>query len=114
MTPNSNDSEQDVISPADMRTTLDKEIHDVMRAANLRIREFSKLTQAYTAGELSPAEATAAYITHMDKWGDVFPTISRATSKMSDEEIMAELDRTTQLHSSRVQAGKQSQQSHHK
>ena len=113
MTQSSHDPEADVISLADMRSTLDKEIHDVMRAANLRIREFSKLTQAYTAGELSPTEATAAYIAHMDKFGDVFPTISRATSKMSDEEIMAELDRTTQSHSSRVQAGK-SQQTHRK
>jgi hypothetical protein len=106
MFPTDNDKQEETISVRDMRSALDRETREVMKAAELRIREFSRFTQAYTAEEISPADATNAYMTHMDKWGDALPGVTRSINKLSDEEITADMNKAIQSHTSRVKTEK--------
>ena len=69
------DESSDFLSVKDMRETLEDEIHDVMKSAELRIREFSDFTAAYAAGELTPEQATDKYHRYMDKWGEALPGV---------------------------------------
>jgi len=104
-------SADDVISAKDMRAALDKEVRTVMKAAELRIREFTQFTQAYTAGEITPADATEKYMHHMDKWGDALPGVARAAQNLTDEEITADMERAMRPNSSHLQTHKRRQQS---
>jgi len=95
-------SADDVISVKDMRSALQKEIQIVMKAADLRIREMAKLTEAYVAGEISPSEATERYMHHLDKWGDPLPGVTRAAHILTDEQISADMERALDSHTSRI------------
>jgi hypothetical protein len=109
VTQDKNDTGEETLSVKDMRSVLKEETRAVMRAADLRIRELTQLTTAYATGELTPSEATEQYMHYMDKWGDALPGIVKNISKLTDEEIVAEMEKTFGRHTARVQATKQSQ-----
>jgi hypothetical protein len=99
-------SKEEVIS----LKTLDQEIRTVRRAAELRIRELTKLTEAYAAGEITPAEATEKYMHHLDKWGDALPGVTRAAQNLTDEEITADMERAMKPHLARIRRDRPRQQ----
>jgi len=104
-------SSEDFISVKDMRSAMDREVSTVMKAAELRIREFTKFTNAYAAGEITPTEASEKYMHYMDKWGDALPGVTAAAHNLTDDQIIADMERAMRPHASRLQTQRSRQQS---
>jgi hypothetical protein len=105
-----NPGEQDEpISVKDMKDALADEIREVMKDAQLRIQEFSALAAAYAAGEITPHEATDRYMEYKDKWGDPLPGVKRSSKYLSDEEIVADMNKAFGPFTSREQTNRRPQ-----
>jgi hypothetical protein len=85
---------EDTISVGDTQNMLADRTREILKAADLRIRELTDLTIAYTAGKMTPREASEAYYRHEDKWGEVLPGVASDIRGMSDKEIVAEMDKS--------------------
>ena len=107
MTQDKPDAPKDVISSDDMNAILRDEVQEVMKAADLRIREIAAFTTAYAAGKITPEEATDKYMEHMDKWGDALPGVIRPVRYLTDEEITADMEKAVGAHTRRTVSKRQ-------
>jgi hypothetical protein len=80
-------------SPKGMQGWLQREIVDIKRAADLRIKDAMEFVNAYARGEISSPEAEERSYAYSQRWGDVIPGVMR-TQGMTDEEIVKALDET--------------------
>jgi hypothetical protein len=87
--------DSDFSSPEAMRGWLEREIADIRRAAELRIKDATRFVSAYASGEISAQEVENHSLAYEDRWGDVLPGVMR-TQGLSDEEILARLDKARQ------------------
>lgn len=97
-------TEDDTLSVKELQSALSEETRSVMRAADLRIRELTNISNEYASGAMSPADATAKYMRYLDKWGDPFPGVLKAIANLSDEQIHEEMEKHLVGHVARVQA----------
>jgi len=84
--------------PKGMQSWLEGEIADIQKAAELRIREATRLVNEYARGEISTGEAAKRSYEYSERWGDAMPGVM-GTKGLSDDEILRRLDE------SRVQEG---------
>jgi hypothetical protein len=84
--------ESDFPSPEGMRGWLKREIADIMKAAELRVKDASELVVGYSAGEVSRQQAEALSNRYAERWGDALPGTLRPEGK-TDSEILEALDR---------------------
>jgi hypothetical protein len=77
--------------PANLGELLEwhtNEVEEVMRAAQLRLRDSAKVIDDYRRGKIEFAEAQERVMNHDMKWGERFPGgIDGTTGGRSDEEI---------------------------
>jgi len=85
--------ESDFPSVRDMEGWLQREIADVKRAAELRIKDATSFVTAYSRGEIASAEAAQLSHKYASRWGDPLPGISRSQG-LRDEEILDAIDET--------------------
>lgn len=79
-------------SPKEMSEWLEREIADIVRASELRIRDAETFVTAYGRGDISSEETEKRGYEYSQRWGDALPGRFRSKG-MSDEEILAEIDR---------------------
>jgi len=77
--------------PKDMQGWLEREIADIHKASELRIREATRFVNEYARGETSKDQAEKRHHEYSQRWGDVIPGVMR-TEGMSDEEILRGLN----------------------
>jgi len=75
----------------DMQGWLEREIGDIQKAAELRIREATRFVNEYARGEISKEQAEKRHYAYSQRWGEVIPGVMR-TQGMTDDEIIARLD----------------------
>lgn len=85
------DHSSDFPSPKGMQGWLEREIGDIQKAAELRIREATRFVNEYARGEITQREAEQRSTAYADRWGEVIPGVTR-TQGLSDEEIITRLD----------------------
>ena len=74
-----------------MQGWLEREIADVGKALELRIREAACFVMAYARGEISADEAAERGYDYSCRWGEALPGVPRSQN-MTDEEILARVD----------------------
>lgn len=83
----------DFPDPKGMQGWLEREIADIQKAAELRIREATRFVNEYGRGEISRDEAAARNYEYSQRWGDPMSGSMR-TQGLSDDEILRRLDET--------------------
>jgi hypothetical protein len=69
------------------------EVEEVMRAAQLRLQDSTKIIRDYRRGEIDFGEAAERVDAHETRWGETFPAgITGNTRGKSDDEIRKLLD----------------------
>ena len=81
------------LSPEEMQQWLRQEIADSTRALELRVRQAVDFVTAYTSGQTTPEQADQQYWLFQHRWGEALPG-THVNPKISDEDIMASIDRT--------------------
>jgi hypothetical protein len=75
-----------------MQGWLEREIADIHKAAELRIKDAERFVNAYARGELSPEEAEKRGYEYSERWGDSpLPGVFRSQG-LSDDEILRLID----------------------
>jgi hypothetical protein len=82
----------DNMSVDEMRRWLAQELKDVDKARELRTKEATGFVEAYARGELTPDAASDRLMAYEDRWGEPLGVAS-ALPHLSDEEILAIMDR---------------------
>jgi hypothetical protein len=77
--------------PKEMSGWLEREIADIHKAGELRIKDAARFVTAYSRGDLSKEEAEEASFKYAQRWGDVFPGIMRSEG-LNDDEIVRKMD----------------------
>lgn len=83
--------DSDFPDPKGMQGWLEREIADIMRAAELRMKDATKFVNAYARGEITSEEAARRGYEYSNRWGDALPGVPRSTG-LSDEEIVRTID----------------------
>jgi hypothetical protein len=83
--------ESDFPSPQEMEGWLQREIADVKKAAELRIKDATLFVTAYSKGEISKEQAEDRSYQYSRRWGEPIFGVSRSEG-LSDEQILKELD----------------------
>lgn len=99
------DDESDTLSVSDFNVMLKHEIINAMKAADLRLREFSEFTAQYAAGKITAEEAMDKYFHYEQKWGEALPGVPRAEG-LSDAEIVAAVNEAGGKYTSREEGRK--------
>jgi hypothetical protein len=99
------EDESDTLSVSDMNVILKHEIIAVMKAADLRLREFSGFTAEYAAGKITAEEAMDRYFHYQQKWGEALLGVPRAEG-LSDAEIVATVNEAAGKYTSREEGRK--------
>jgi hypothetical protein len=79
-----------------MRGWLKREIADIDRAKELRVKEASGLVEAYALGEISQDELQQRMYEYSCRWGEPLPGVPRSEG-LSDEQILARINQTRVL-----------------
>ncbi len=77
--------------PKGMQGWLEREITDVMKAAELRIKDATQFVNAYARGELSTDEAAHRCYEYETRWGAPLPGVMRSRG-LTDEQIMTKIN----------------------
>ena len=83
--------ESDYPTPQGMQGWLEREIADIMKATELRIKDATKFVNAYARGEITADEAAKRNYQYSERWGEALPGILRSKG-LSDEEILKRID----------------------
>jgi hypothetical protein len=82
--------------PANLGELLEwhtNEVEEVMRAAQMRLRDSVTVIEDYRQGKIDLGEAQERVMTHDAKWGQIFPGgIDGTTRGKSDEEINSAIE----------------------
>jgi hypothetical protein len=76
-----------------MQGWLEREISDIARATELRIKDATRFVNAYARGELSADEAAEQSFKYADRWGEALPGVPISVA-LSDDEILKRIDET--------------------
>jgi hypothetical protein len=74
-----------------MKGWLDREITDIQKAAELRIREATGFVTAYALGEITAEDAARLSNKYDERWEAPLPGVFRSRG-LSDDEILAKID----------------------
>jgi hypothetical protein len=85
--------ESDFPDPKGMQGWLEREIADIHKASELRIKEATRFVNEYARGEISADEAAKRSFEYANRWGDAIPGVPR-TQGLTDDEILARLNET--------------------
>ena len=86
-----NPKPSDFPSPSEMEGWLQREVVDVKRAAELRIKDATAFVAAYSKGCISKEEAEERSYEYSRRWGEPIFGILRAEG-LTDEQILKQLD----------------------
>lgn len=81
----------DFPDPKGMQNWLEREVADIQRASELRIKDAKNFVDAYARGEISSDEAAQRSSEYADRWGDAIPGVMSSRG-LSDEEILTRLN----------------------
>lgn len=82
---------EDFPSPKEMREWAQREIQNLSKANELRLRELNELVIAYERGRLTAEEADDRQSRYCHRWDEALPGIG-TIGTMTDEEILAAID----------------------
>jgi len=75
------------LTPTDLRQWLNQEVRDVMKAAELRIKDATDFVTLYATGEISPSEAMRRVEQYDNRWRE--PILGVTTEEnMTNAEIL--------------------------
>jgi hypothetical protein len=83
--------DSDFPDPKGMQGWLEREIADITRAAELRIKDASRFVNAYARGEITSEEAAKRGYEYSNRWGDALPGVPRSQG-LSDQDILQTID----------------------
>jgi hypothetical protein len=96
--------------PANLGELLDwhtNEVEEVMRAAQLRLRDSAKIIEEYRRSTIGFDEAAERVMAHSMKWGEIFPGgIDGNTRGKSDEEIHSAIEKAKLDKEARAREGR--------
>ena len=78
--------------PKEMKEWLEREIREITKAAELRIKNATSFIDGYATGKLSGQEAAEELFRYSRRWGDALPGVARSDG-LDDTEILARIDR---------------------
>ena len=81
------ESDENTLTPSDLRNWLQGEVGDVMKAAELRIQDATQLVTAYVAGELTATQASDRLVAYQTKWDEAPLLGSGSREPLTDDEI---------------------------
>lgn len=93
MSPSDRVDESEFPPPPGMQRWLEREISDIRKAAELRIKEATEFVDAYARGELSVNDAAHCSYEYENRWGEVLPGGFHCQG-LSDQQILATIDET--------------------
>jgi hypothetical protein len=79
------------LSPLDVEIWVRQEVADANKAHELRVKELTEISRAYSSGEMTAKEADDARFRYYDRWGDALPAASTGPG-VTDEQIIKSLD----------------------
>ena len=90
-----------VLSPSDLCKWLESQSTEVLKAAELRIRDATEFVTRYATGEMTAREAMVRFNKYSLRWPDALPgvtmwPIDRETLQSTDEEILRRVDECIQ------------------
>jgi hypothetical protein len=78
-------------TPKELQAWLENEIECANKATELRIKDASRLVNAYARGELNAAEAARLGHDYEQRWGEALPGVWTPQG-MTDQQILATVD----------------------
>ena len=84
-------TDDDLYTPKEMRQWLEREVRDVMKAAELRIKDATDFVTAYAVGEISAKEAAERMARYDDRWRESILGVT-IEEGMSNQEILRRRD----------------------
>ena len=81
------------LSADDMRGWLEREITDIDKAKELRVKEATGFVEAYAQGEIAQDEMERRMYEYSCRWGEPLPGVPRSEG-MSDDQILARINKT--------------------
>lgn len=90
MPPGKRQKSQD-LSVEEMRQWLATEVRNVIKEADLRVKDATEFTTAYTLGKLTPKQAMARLSRYDGRWREPLYGVAAADFK-TDEELVAKID----------------------
>jgi hypothetical protein len=85
-------SDDDNLTPEDMRVWLHDEVMRLLKEADLRIKDATDFVVEYGVGNLTAAEAMHRMTQYQRRWGESNLIAVMSDEKMSNEEILRRLD----------------------
>jgi hypothetical protein len=82
----------DHYTPEELRRWLQQEVRDVMKGAELRIKDATDFVTAYAVGAISPEAASERKTTYECRWGDAMPRGIETKEGMANEDILRQID----------------------
>jgi hypothetical protein len=76
-----------------MQKTLENEFALVMKGAQLRIQELSRIQLGYATGKLTAEQAAKEHNQYLDRWGEALPGVV-SVDGIKDRQIADELEET--------------------
>jgi hypothetical protein len=83
------------LNAKDMRDWAQREIKDLSKASELRLRELTGFVAAYSAGEITPEKADELQSRYYHRWGEALPGHS-ASEGVTDEQILTGIDQAAE------------------
>lgn len=80
-------SDEDIQTPAEMREWLQREVRDVLKSSELRIKDATDFVTAYATGALSPEIAMERLHQYDNRWREPILGVS-IEEGMTNEEIL--------------------------
>lgn len=81
------------LSRTDIQKWAEAETERVNKASELRIKEATEIATHYSAGKITPEEATRRCNEYAARWPEALPGVLSPRG-MTDEQIIAEIDET--------------------
>lgn len=91
----------DLLTPEDLRSWLQREILDLTKETQLRLRDAVDFVEGYASGRLSADEANQRWQKYSDRWGEsAFASIG-VLGKFTDDRIIEQIDTARNRHRTR-------------
>lgn len=84
-------AEDAVLTPTEMRQWLQREVREVLKAAELRVKDATEIVTGYAVGDLTPQAAMDRFDLYNKRWSEPIPGVVTAEG-MTDEEILHRRD----------------------
>jgi len=81
------ESDEDILTPVELRQWLQREVRDVMKASELRIKDATDFVTAYATGELTPEVAMERLNQYDNRWRESIMGVT-IEEGMTNEEIL--------------------------